>query len=100
MPFSKAAYAGRVLNDQHRARIGKCLQRVVTHDVAKGGGIPVATAEDRLLVSGTAIAGCLDAQPARLTALIAKRTIQKLPRRSRRPVLREQWSHRRLHVPQ
>ena len=50
-----------LIDDQHRARIGKCLQRVIADDIAKGIGIPVTTAKNCLLAPGTAITGRLGA---------------------------------------
>src|SRR3954463_15269172 len=53
----------RLVNDQHRIRIGQGLERIVTHEIAQRIGIPPASIEERLLAPGTRIP---DPDPRRL----------------------------------
>jgi len=88
-----------LVDHQHRVRVGQRLQRVVAHDVAQRLRVPAATAEDGLLPPRPGVARRLGAHPAGLAPLVTQQPIQKQPRRSRRPVLREQGPQARLHVP-
>jgi hypothetical protein len=89
-----------LVDHQHRVIVGQRFERIITHDVAQIIGIPTATPQDRLLPPGTGIAGRFGPHPARLAPLLAKQTVQQLPRRRRNPLLREQRPEPRLHIPQ
>jgi len=87
-----------IIDDEDRVPIGQRFQRVIAHNVAQTIGIPVATAEDRLLTPRAGIASGLRAHPARLARLVPQQPIQKLSRRRRHPLATEQETNPSLYI--
>ena len=99
MTFCLLQEAGLV-NDQNRRLLGKRFQCVLAHNLAQRVGVPPAAAQDRLLTPGTEITHRLRAHPARLSRFVAKKSVQKLPSRYGNPLLTEQGTYPRFHIPQ
>ena len=88
------------INHQHRIIVREMLDDILAHHVAQRIGLPPVTPQKRLLPPRPRIASCLGAHPSRLAPLIAKQSVQEQACIHRRTLLREQWTHPALHVPQ
>ena len=88
-----------LVDDKDRLRVGERFQRVLAHDVAQRIRVPPAAAQDRLLPPRAGITDRFRAHPARLAWLVPQKPVEKLSRRSRNPLLTEQGTNPRLHIP-
>ena len=76
------------------------LDHIIADDVMQRIGIPAAAAKNSLLAPWTWIARRFRPHPPRFAPLIAQNPIQKQPGVHRHALLREQWPHPRLYIPQ
>ena len=90
----------RLVNHQHRVRVGKRLQRIRAHHVAQRVRIPPATAQDGLLPPRAGVARRLGPHPAGLAPLRSQQPIQEQTRRLRHARLGEQRTNAGLGVAQ
>ena len=88
-----------LVDDKNRLLIGEGFQRVRAHDVTQRIRVPPPSAQDRLLTPRAGIAGRLRAHPARLARLVPQKAVEKFFCRGRHPLLAEQRSNPRLHIP-
>ena len=89
-----------LVDDQNRILISQRFQRVIAHDVAQRIRVPPPAAEDRLLTPRTGIARRFRAHPAGLARFVPQKSVEKLSCRGRHPLLTEQATYPRLHIPQ
>src|ERR1700693_4882927 len=89
-----------LVDDKNRVLIGQRFQRVIAYDVAQRLRIPPATAQDCLLTPRAGIARHFRPHPAGLARFVPQKSVQKLPRGARNPLLPKQRTNPRLHVPQ
>jgi hypothetical protein len=94
--FQKAG----LVNDKNRIPISERFQRVIAYDVAQRFRVPPAAAQDRLLTPRARIPGRFRAHPTCLARFVPELPIQEFPCRRRNPLLAEQRTKLRLHIPQ
>src|SRR5665811_1911820 len=94
--FQKAG----LVDDKNRLLISQGFQRIIAHHVAQRFRVPPAATQDRLLTPRAEIPSRFRAHPARLARFAPKQPIQEIPCRRSDPLLAEQRTNPRLHIPQ
>jgi hypothetical protein len=66
-----------LIDHQHRVLVGKMLSDIVAHHIAQSIGVPLITAQKRLLPPWPRIARRLRPHPSGFATLVAKQTVHE-----------------------